>query len=112
LKRLLVLALLIVVPTGVYADQCLSEFTYKERGQKVFKVRDCVYSSGRSGYYELVNLTGDQVKACWTIMFNNGKQSKGCRTMRPREQSSGSCFSCAPKNSGVSDVRIRKFLRQ
>ena len=101
--------LLASLPSDVAADECLGEWTFSLASDEVAKIRACVYSSGGSGYYEIENLTGQTVKLCWKITYNDNSSNSGCRTMGAYEESSGSCYSCAPRNSGVADIDITRF---
>lgn len=100
------------VPTLISADECTKEWLFTVNGDRAAKIRQCVYKSGRSGYYELENLKGYTARMCFTIKFNKGTKFKGCRTMDAYEESAGSCFSCAPRNSGVKDIELTLFERR
>ena len=109
-KTALVLILLAVLVLSLSADQQLSYWTFTSNGMTLpFRINIYEYSSGGSGYYELVNQSSDTIRVSWTIFFNNGKSSSGATTLRPGEKSKGSCFSCATGNSGVADVRLKKY---
>ena len=111
MKKIIISLVALLFAVNVHADECIEDWIFTEGQQTIFKISQCVYSSGGSGYYKLKNLSGEKAEACWTIEFNNGKVNKGCRTMAPQEEGKGSCYSCAPKNSGVSNITLRKFER-
>jgi len=111
MKKILIL-IGFLLPFNVLAGECINTWTFQEGKKDIFKIQQCVNSSGGSGTYKLENLTSDKAKACWKITFNNGKSKTGCRTLDGHEKGSGSCYSCAPKNSGVSDVTLTKFRRK
>ena len=47
---------------------------------------------------------------CWTVVFNDGRQDKGCYTNMPAGKTSeASCFSCGSKNGGAESIRINKY---
>ena len=99
------------VPIYASADECINEWEFTLNGDPVIKIRQCVYSGGGSGYYELENLKGYEIRLCFIIKFNDGKERRGCRNMKGYEVGPGSCYSCAPKNSGVSDVDVDSYER-
>lgn len=90
------------------ANNC-SKWTWDNENR--FEMSLCERSSGGSGYYILHNLTDRTLSVCWTIHFQNGKSSKGCRSsLEPREDSSASCYNCAPRNGGgITGVDLRKI---
>ncbi len=111
MKRVtLILLLFTILIFTLGADQQLSYWTFTVNGRTVpFRINIYEYSSGGSGYYELVNESSNTIRVSWTIYFNNGKSSSGSHTLRPGEKSTGSCYSCATGNSGVSDIELRKY---
>jgi len=65
----------------------------------------CNRKSGSSGVYVVSNLTGRDLHVCWTLVFNDGSESKGCKSrLRAGEESASSCYSCNTGNKGVRDV--------
>ena len=98
--------------TSAHAGDCINEWEFSMNGDPVAKIRQCIHSGGDSGYYELENMKGYTARMCWTIKFNDGRERRGCRTMNGYEVDSGSCYSCAPKNSGVRDIELHSFERQ
>jgi len=65
----------------------------------------CNRKSGSSGVYVLSNKTGRDLHVCWTLVFNDGSESKGCKSrLRAGDESASSCYSCNTGNKGVRDV--------
>ena len=65
----------------------------------------CNRKSGSSGVYVLSNLTGRDLHLCWTLVFNDGRESKGCNSrLRAGEESASACYACNTGNNGVKRV--------
>lgn len=70
----------------------------------------CNRKSGSSGVYVLSNLTDRDLHLCWTLVFNNGKESKGCNSrLRAGEESTSACYACNTGNNGVKRVVWRRI---
>jgi hypothetical protein len=87
-------------------DRCES---WTHRGYPV-SFQACSYEDGGSGYYVVENNGTRAATVCWTINFNNGRSEKGCHSgLGAGQNSSGSCFLCGGKNTGVKDFTLLKY---
>ena len=70
-------------------------------------LKSCTYTSGGSGYTVLKNITGERAEVCYRVMFTDGGDFKGCRTLDPGQEASTSCSQCA--NGGADNWELLKF---
>ena len=88
------------------ADQCES---WEHKGYPV-SMAACSYPNGGSGYYKITNDGAQAASVCWTVVYNDGRTSKGCNSnLQAGESSKGSCFSCGMKNGGARHILLNSY---
>lgn len=88
------------------ADQCES-WTHKAYP---VTMEACSYTNGGSGYVKITNDGPTAANVCWKVVFNDGRQNKGCYSNMPAGKSTTpSCFSCGSKNGGAKYILLEKY---
>lgn len=69
----------------------------------------CSNKDGNSGYLVIENLGDRSADICWTVIFNNGKQDRGCHSNMGPGKERISCYYCGTKHGGIKTVQLTKY---
>jgi len=103
-KLILGIALFSLFTSNLIADNCQT-WNWDE---VPIEMKTCVRSGGGSGYINFKNNSPKAIKICWTLIYFDGRRSKGCKlNFEGYDNSSSSEYHLSV--SKLKSIQLTKF---